>query len=336
MPVSYHPYKISVIVPIFGVEKFIRKCVETLMEQTLQEVEYIFVNDATPDGSVKVLKEVIAHYPQRLPHVRIIEHEANKGLPAARNTGLSYATGEYVFHCDSDDYLELDALERLYNAAIKHCADIAWGDFFEVLYGKERYMSQTSFNAPYDAIKAMLKGDMYYNVWNKLVRRSIYVENSIFFPDGYTMGEDLTMIMLYACSTKIVYVPYPVYHYLRINPAASTKGLTREKQEALNHNVYRLEKFLREKFGNEFEHEINCSKLNSKWLYLVADSDLKKYRMWNEWFPEANGCIWQQDISFRMKLLEWAAREKQYWIIWLHYWIVVKLFYKLMHKTHYV
>ena len=105
MSVSYRQYKVSVIIPIFGVERFIRKCAETLMEQTLQEVEYIFVNDATPDGSISVLKEVIAYYPQRLTHVRIIEHKVNKGLPAARNTGLSYATGEYVFHCDSDDYL---------------------------------------------------------------------------------------------------------------------------------------------------------------------------------------------------------------------------------------
>lgn len=336
MSVSHHQYKVSVIIPVFGVEKFIRKCAETLMEQTLQEVEYIFVNDATLDGSINVLKDVIGRYPHRLPHVKIIEHERNKGLPAARNTGLSNAIGEYVLHCDSDDYLEKNALERLYNAAIEYCADIIWGDFVEILQGRERYMSQESFDASNDAIKAMLKGDMYYNVWNKLVRRSLYVENGISFPEGHTMGEDLTMIMLYACSTKIIHVPFSVYNYLRINPTATTKGLTREKQESLNYNVYRLEHFLREKFGSEFAHEINCMKLNSKWLFLVADSDIRKYRMWNEWFPEANDSIWQQNISFRMKLLEWAAKEKQYWIIWLHYWIVVKLFYKLMHKIHYV
>ena len=293
----YHQYKVSVIIPVFRVEGFIRKCTEILMQQTLQEVEYIFVNDATPDGSINVLKDVILRYPHRQPHVKIIEHKKNKGLPVARNTGLNYATGEYVFHCDSDDYLEQDTLERLYNAALAHNADIAWGDFVEVFQDRHIYMSQTSFDSPRDAIKAMLKGDMYYNVWNKLVRRILYVDNNISFPDGYTMGEDLTMIMLYACSTKIVHV---------------------------------------QKFGNEFEHEINCLKLNSKWLFLVADADIKKYRMWNEWFPEANDYIFRQTVSFRMKLLEWAAKEKQYWIIWLHYWIVIKLLYKLMNKTHYV
>jgi len=332
----YHQYKVSVIIPVFRVEGFIRKCTEILMQQTLQEVEYIFVNDATPDGSINVLKDVILRYPHRQPHVKIIEHKKNKGLPVARNTGLNYATGEYVFHCDSDDYLEQDTLERLYNAALAHNADIAWGDFVEVFQDRHIYMSQTSFDSPRDAIKAMLKGDMYYNVWNKLVRRILYVDNNISFPDGYTMGEDLTMIMLYACSTKIVHVPYSVYCYLRINPTATTKGLTRKKQESLNHNIYRLEHFLREKFGNEFEHEINCLKLNSKWLFLVADADIKKYRMWNEWFPEANDYIFRQTVSFRMKLLEWAAKEKQYWIIWSHYWIVIRLFYRLMNKTHYV
>lgn len=335
MSVSHLQYKVSVIIPIFGVEQFIQKCVETLMEQTLQEIEYIFVNDATPDGSINVLKEVIKHYPNRLPHIKIVEHECNKGLPAARNTGLSYATGEYVFHCDSDDSLEKNALEILYNAAIGFNADIAYGDFVEVYFERKRYRPQQDFNTPYDAIEAMLtRGG--FNVWNKLVRRSLYVENGISFPDGYTMGEDLTMIMLYACSTKIVHIPFSVYNYMRINPCAATKGLTREKQESLNHNVYRLEQFLREKFGNKFDYEINCLKLNSKWLFLVADSDLKKYRMWNEWFPEASHCIWRKDVSFRMKLVEWAAKEKQYWIVWLHYWIVIKLFYKLMNKTHYV
>ena len=76
-------YKVSVIIPIYGVENFIARCVESLMEQTLQEIEYIFVNDATPDGSMKVLREVLSRYPNRSQSVNIVEHEANKGLPVS-------------------------------------------------------------------------------------------------------------------------------------------------------------------------------------------------------------------------------------------------------------
>ena len=98
-------YKVSVIIPIYGVEKFIGRCAKTLMQQTLKEVEYIFVNDATPDCSMKVLQEVLARYPERQNSVVVAVHETNKGLPAARNTGLQMAQGEYIFHCDSDDLL---------------------------------------------------------------------------------------------------------------------------------------------------------------------------------------------------------------------------------------
>ena len=103
--------KVSVIIPIYKVEAFIERCAATLMEQTLPEVEYIFVDDATSDNSIDVLEEVIARYPQRKGQVRIVHNAENKGLPAARNTGLALATGEYIFHCDSDDYVEPSMLE---------------------------------------------------------------------------------------------------------------------------------------------------------------------------------------------------------------------------------
>ena len=115
--------KVSVIVPIYGVEKYIERCAVSLMEQTLDGIEYIFVDDATPDGSMNVLGNVLQRYTTRSGFVRIARHEINKGLPAARNTGLVLASGEYVFHCDSDDYLEPEMLEKMYVAAKENDAD---------------------------------------------------------------------------------------------------------------------------------------------------------------------------------------------------------------------
>ena len=108
-------YKVSVIVPIYNVERFIERCVKSLMEQTLQDVEYIFVDDAATDNSMKILAATLSIYSDQ--NIRILVHQENKGLPAARNTGLAVATGEYVFHCDSDDYMEKDMLEALYKKA---------------------------------------------------------------------------------------------------------------------------------------------------------------------------------------------------------------------------
>lgn len=100
-----NPISVSVIIPIYKVESFIVRCVESLFNQSLSEgVEFIFVNDATPDRSVELLQEQLGFFPSRKEQVILLEHAENKGLPAARNTGLSVAKGEYVFHCDSDDF----------------------------------------------------------------------------------------------------------------------------------------------------------------------------------------------------------------------------------------
>lgn len=99
--------KLSVIIPFYGVEKYIARCTESLMRQTMQDdIEFIFINDTTIDDSLDILKKVLSEYPERKEQVSILHHEKNKGLPAARNTGFAAARGKYIYHCDSDDYLE--------------------------------------------------------------------------------------------------------------------------------------------------------------------------------------------------------------------------------------
>ena len=105
--------KVSVIIPIYGVEQYIERCATSLFEQTLDNVEFIFVNDCTKDKSIENLKKVIEKYPKRKNYIQIINHNENFGLPTARRTGLGYVHGEYVAHCDSDDWLEPNAYETL-------------------------------------------------------------------------------------------------------------------------------------------------------------------------------------------------------------------------------
>ena len=98
--------KVSILVPVYGVEKYIEKCAVSLFEQSYEDIEYIFVNDCTPDRSIEVLRATIARYPQRQKQVVIIDHDVNRGLGAARHTATEWAaTGELVMHVDSDDYL---------------------------------------------------------------------------------------------------------------------------------------------------------------------------------------------------------------------------------------
>ena len=315
--------KVSVIIPIYKVEAFIERCATTLMEQTLREVEYIFVDDATPDKSIEVLEACLAQYPER--KATILKHLQNQGLPAARNTGLALATGEYIFHCDSDDYVEPTMLEEMYKIAKEQDVDIVWCDWFLTFAENERYMKQPSFDAPMEALKAMLSGGMKYNVWNKLVRRSLYTDNDIQFPAGYGMGEDMTMMMLFAHAQNVTYIPNAYYHYIKTNTNAFSQTYSDKHLVELKHNVQRIIDYMQNVYGEALEKELNFFKLDVKFPFLIAG----QYKRWAEWYPEANTYILQnKTISTRTRYIQWLASKRQYWVVGLYSWVLNNFVYR--------
>ena len=326
-------YKVSVIVPIYKVERFIVRCAISLLEQTLQEVEFIFVDDATPDGSIHLLQEVIERYPERKKQVKLIRHETNKGLPAARNSGLVVANGEYVFHCDSDDFVDLEMLEQLYRAAKEQDADIVWCDWWLSFEKNERYMKQPMYTTQIDALKGMLSGVMKFNVWNKLVRHDLYTKHHIFFPAGYGMGEDMTMILLFAYAKKIRYVPRAFYHYVKTNTSAFTRNQYIKNLIDLQYNVSRIEKNLQTLYGTSLNKEIAFLKLETKFPLLIMGSNSQQYKQWMKLYPESNIYICQNTyIPLRSRALEWLAWKKQWWLVRLYYWLVIRLIYGVIYK----
>ncbi len=322
--------KVSVIVPIYNVSRFIKRCVESLFNQTLDDVEFIFVNDCTPDDSIDILKKVIADYPDR--NTMIINHEVNKGLPAARNTGLKAASGDYIFHCDSDDFIEPTMLNDLYYTACDDNADIVWCDWYLTFEKNERYMKQPGYDTPKEALKAMLTGKMKYNVWNKLVRGSLYEENGIFFPSGYGMGEDITMIMLFAYAKNVKYLPKAYYHYVKLNTNAFSNTYSQKHLEELKYNVGRIDEFIHKIYGDSMDVEIGLFKLDVKYPFLITDNS-EKYRLWSDWYPESNKYInSKRDVGIRRLFLEKCAAKRQYWIVWLYYKFIHSVIYGIIYK----
>lgn len=325
-------YSVSVIIPVYNVGKFIERCVRSLMEQTMDNVEYIFVDDASPDNSIQILQEVLVDYPNRRDNVRILTHAENKGLPAARNTGLAVATGKYIFHCDSDDFVEPDMLEQLYGKAIKCDADIVWCDWYLTFENSERYMKQPAYGTPLEALKAMLSGAMKYNVWNKLVRRSIYVENKIKFPAGYGMGEDMTIMLLFAYAERISYLPHAFYHYVKLNTNAFSQTYSKRHLQELQHNVATITDKLETLFGNTLEQEISFLKLEAKFPFLFSN-DRKKRKLWQEWYPEANRFILQNhNISMRSRLIQWCAWKNLNFIVSIYRLLLNRIIYGIIYK----
>ena len=206
--------KLSVVIPVYGVEKYIERCARSLFEQTLDDIEYIFVNDCTKDGSIDILNAVINDYPARKEQVRIVHHEKNKGLPFARQSGWQVATGEYIANCDSDDWVALDFYEIMYNEAIEKNADMVVSDYILVEGESKRQMcGLRDVNASKeDIIKDMMYMRTPWNIWNRLFRRDLLAQFEE-FPQKY-MAEDMAVtLLLYHKSDVIAYCQSACYYY---------------------------------------------------------------------------------------------------------------------------
>lgn len=313
---------ISVIVPVFNVGAFIERCAESLMRQTMEDVEYIFVNDATQDDSIEVLNSVLDRYPKRRDCVQVIAHSQNQGLPASRNDGMAVAQGEYIFHCDGDDYVEPDALESLYECARANDLDIVWCDWYLDTKHGIRRMSQPCYHTPMEALKGILGGAMKYNVWNKLVKKSLYVDNHIGFPVGYGMGEDMTIIMLFASAKSVAHLPIALYHYVKYNASSYCNTYSAAHISELRYNVSRVQTYLLARFGESLRRDMDYFKLEVKFPFLISPEE-SSYAQWRALYPESNKWAWSNKaICLRRRILQWMAAKGQWWYVRSYYYIL--------------
>jgi len=324
---------VSIIIPVYNVEHFVEKCVRSLLEQTYQNIEFIIVDDASPDSSLIKIKQVVSLFPDRKERVRYILHEKNQGLPTARNSGLNIAKGEYIFHCDGDDWVDHDMIDEMVRNSLLHDSDIVYSDWYLTFEKRERYMIQTGSIIPSECIKAMLEGRMRFNVWNKLVRRTLYEDNSIRFPDGKAMGEDMTMMKLFCHAQSVSYIPKAFYHYLQLNPNAYTKQSSEKKLIEIRENVANVMAYIVNIFGEHyFEREFFYFKLNIKLPFLIS-LDSKMYDLWRAWYPEANKYIRDNPaFSNRIKIIQYAALRKQNWFLKLYNIFIIRFVYGIIYR----
>lgn len=218
--------KVSVIIPVFGVEKYIERCARSLFEQTLDDMEFIFVDDCTPDRSIVILKSVIEEYRLRFSEkkyeVRIVRMPTNSGLAAVRRHGIQLATGDYIIHCDSDDWVDVTMYEKMYNKAIEEDADLVVCDYF-VTDGEstQNIVKACHSVKPFEFLENMLFQRDPWSLWNKLFKITAYYK--IVFP-GNSMGEDMaTSMQLIPRCRNMAYISEPLYSYY-FNPESITKN----------------------------------------------------------------------------------------------------------------
>ena len=202
--------KVSIIVAVYKAEEYLRRCLDSLVNQTFEDYEVLLVDDGSPDNSGYICDA----YAERYPFVQVI-HKANGGLASARQCGIDHAQGEYTIHVDADDWVEPDMVESLYRKAKEEDADMVICDYFEIKR-KERYIAQKPTALTPDAVlRDILSGRIQAYCWNKLIRRSCYSKYQISFSIGLNFEDLFTICPLCMNDIRISYLPKAFYHYDR-------------------------------------------------------------------------------------------------------------------------
>lgn len=210
---------ISVIIPVYNVEQYILRCLESVACQTYKgDVECVIVDDCGSDCSIELAKTFIN---SNRSHVsfRIIRHEHNRGLAAARNTGVECSNGSFVIHLDSDDWLSHDAIELLVNKQRETNADIVSGNAIAHYDGFDKILAEPDYENSMDMVYKTIQMTLDHVIWRRLIRKSLYVDNCIKAEEGVNIGEDhhtLPRLAYYAKS--IAKVDAVIYHYNCMNP----------------------------------------------------------------------------------------------------------------------
>jgi len=240
---------VSILVPIYNVSEYIERCAHSLFQQSFEDIEYVFVNDCTPDDSIEKLQKVIEQYPDRKERVKIIHHEKNRGLAAARNTALDNSTGKYVQHIDSDDWVEPDMIELMYNKAEAEQADIVVCDFvYERANSREIARNFIPEHKEDYFICIVEHNATHPCVWNKLVRRQLCELPDCRSVEGLNFAEDYQIsTRWYYYAEKIVKVDKVLYHYNKMNNSALTASKTTMHYENIILLFELLGDFMKEK-----------------------------------------------------------------------------------------
>lgn len=240
--------KLSIIVPVYNVEKYLPKCLESLIKQTLKDIEIICVNDGSIDNSLAILKE----FASKDSRIKIIDNQ-HQGVAKTRNTGIEQSTGEYIGFVDSDDYIDIDFFEKLYNSATKSNSDIAIASilkhktFFNIYNAK--YTKEETAITIQDKIKLCEdKKHFFFYAWNKIYHSGFIKENNIKFSEGQIYEDVMFAIKALYYSNKIISVYGTKYHYIEHeNSLTKYKDKTGEKEQDLIKAYSDLQEFCNSK-----------------------------------------------------------------------------------------
>ncbi|MBD5415553.1 MAG: glycosyltransferase family 2 protein [Bacteroides sp.] len=281
---------VTVIVPVYNVAPYIERCARSLFEQTLDSLEILFVDDCSTDNSVEIINSVLSEFPNRKSQTRIIRMKSNIGLAGVRRHGIIEAQGDYIIHCDGDDWVDADLYATLYLSAVQMHADIVVCD--EVMEYDGYQIAKKTEPIPKSGKELMrdwFRCTVGLFCHNKLVKRSLYTDNGVLPWDGLNMWEDngLFARLFYYAENIVQIHGGPVYHYNRANVNAMTSGYGLKQVEQMIGIADKLSEFFAAKSDyNEYKKTVDAFKFLAK-INLITDS-FDNYRLYKATFPGVN------------------------------------------------
>lgn len=302
-----NPPDISLVVPLYMVEKYIERFAHSVFQQTMENIEYICVDDGSSDASVSIFEKVLSQYPSRRSWVRLIRHKENLGVVEARKAGLLAARGKYIVHIDADDWIERNYCEELYALAQKGNHDLVWCDYFRDKDGGSTYCSMAHDSDAYSLISGMINGHQPSFLWVQMAKRETYGELAEFiFPAGGMTDDLVYSVQLLLNSRSVAHLPKALYHYCHnensITACTEPDKVVRKFHQMVQ-NTDQIESLLNMNNGYaDFLPQLETRKMLCKDYLWLTDMSSSYRRLYIETYPETNwNCIFNRNLPLLVK-----------------------------------
>lgn len=294
--------KVSVIVPVYNTEKYLHRCIDSILAQTFTDFELLLIDDGSKDSSGAICDE----YAVKDSRVRVF-HKENGGVSSARNIGLDNAQGEWIAIFDSDDWVSERMLQKMYEAVLFNNAEIAYCDINMVFSQSQKVWKAAQYNPS----KVILLNESIASVWtslcNLLIKRELFEVNKLRCPVDIHFAEDYhlaTRLMFYA--NKISYVPEPFYCYNRMNEGSALHNFTSnhyDKERWVNKDV--IEFFKNEDAYNDYAQPLNWRLLKSLQEFVLDKATYSNFL--SSIYPDTHKYIFSCPyINVKIKIMMWA------------------------------
>lgn len=326
------PYKVSIVVPVYHVASYIQACLRSVEQQTYKNIEVIFIDDCGTDDSVFLIKEYLSSH--SFPAYKFVRHSHNRGLSAARNSGLDASTGDYVYFLDSDDTITETCIERLVASLEKKQYEVVIGSFWEQHENGENVTHLLQEGEVDEPLQSYAEGLWYVMAWNKLCSRDFLIRNRLYFKEGM-LHEDVVWSFQLACLCQSMYATNNITYSYRIRSSSIMTSLSIEKDIKIYLQAFtEIKGFILEKqlTYNKYVYRITEGKKCGILYSLLQKEESKLYQKYYPLFRDLKYI--SPSIAYKRKMINtsYLLRDLHYCLPQLAGCLYKRIFFLLYYK----